>query len=1219
MKKRVLSLFMALALSFSMTPTVAFAEEAGAVTEQEAQSGEGTADVYTTGEETIGNETPGNETIGSEMHGNDVSDVSGGDVSGGDAGQDAAVQAAQALIDALPESITAENADELQAQLIAIDKAMEALDEAQLAKLDMARYYAICTCTALTTFVAAQNGGHTNHPICGATCNGHKDGSSHEVVTKWTALSYKDGKLMKGDDVWEQEQNCYRLSTGNYYLADDLTLGDDALVIQGEVSLCLNGHKITVNNYISVNTFSGSSTSFSLCDCDNKENGYITKAEESTVRYGVIVYSDCFFNMYGGIIKGFTNSAGGGVQGYDGDFNMYGGEITGNNWGVKAYSKGTFNMLGGKITANKQQGVYIEENGKVNMSGGEISNNMGGGVKITKGTFTMSDGEISGNGADKGGGVYVASNGTFTMSDGKISGNKANNGGGVYVWGDSTHEPKFTMSGGEISGNEAGTGGGVYVGSYGTFTMSGGEITGNNTADNSKTNGNVYVYTAAFHVSGKAKIHDNWINGKENNETGVYDEGDAGIAGNVYICPVTAEYFSYININEGLTEDASIGVTTANKPGKSTKVQFAAGASGDLDYTKIFKPDATDNNTAYDVDKVDGNLYLRLHEHSWNFEKSSTQSIRAVCGVDGTKGGSVTIQKPTGNMAYDGNPKAAKLINNTLPNGVKAPEISYTMGDGANNSLPAGSEPTNAGDYTASITLKGVDGIPATASVSYNIGKATPTAADFTVSAPASLVYDGKDKFASITSEKIEKFDVSYWDNVGIVTPRNAGTYTVKIKVEGSLNYQDTTDYLTNDAWKFTILKATPVITVLNTSPVILNNGSEVDISEWASFDGNTDSGAKLTYALGADAPNDITLTGNKLKATSVVPAGSTFTIKVTADATENFEAPAAETITVKVVNKYDAGVSIIGEPTSVIYGNTFKLTANTTAPEGGKWSWSSSDETILKIVSGGTTANPTIEAMKADTTGAKLKATYTSDTHEGSDISVAIPVERKAVSEGMIGEIPNQTYTGSDIESTPAITDGSHTLESGKDFTFSYDKNCNAGTATLIITGTGNYQGTAYKTFTIEQKPINGAIIELEAKRFTYNGGSQKVSIQSVTLDGKKITYKVVSGGEASDAGIVTLTIEGTGNYTGEATTTWEITKIDPSRGEFTCDTDFSEPLTYDGNPKAVTVGVVGIVDGMGGITVKYNGSETVPVDAGSYKVTIDVAPGINFNAKWV
>ena len=1225
MKKRVLSLFMALALSFSMTPTVAFAEEAGAVTEQEAQSGEGTADVYTTGEETIGNETPGNETIGSEMHGNDVSDVSGGDVSGGDAGQDAAVQAAQALIDALPESITAENADELQAQLIAIDKAMEALDEAQLAKLDMARYYAICTCTALTTFVAAQNGGHTNHPICGATCNGHKDGSSHEVVTKWTALSYKDGKLMKGDDVWEQEQNCYRLSTGNYYLADDLTLGDDALVIQGEVSLCLNGHKITVNNYISVNTFSGSSTSFSLCDCDNKENGYITKAEESTVRYGVIVYSDCFFNMYGGIIKGFTNSAGGGVQGYDGDFNMYGGEITGNNWGVKAYSKGTFNMLGGKITANKQQGVYIEENGKVNMSGGEISNNIGGGVKITKGTFTMSDGEISGNGADKGGGVYVASNGTFTMSDGKISGNKATNGGGVYVWGDSTHEPKFTMSGGEISGNEADTGGGVYVGSYGTFTMSGGEITGNNTADNSKTNGNVYVYTAAFHVSGKAKIHDNWINGKENNETGVYDEGDAGIAGNVYICPVTAEYFSYININEGLTEDASIGVTTKAKPSDGTPVQFATSASSDLNYTKIFKSDATDTTgTPYDVYENGGNLYLRLHEHSWNFEKSSTQSIRAVCGVDGTKGGSVTIQGPTGNMAYDGNPKAAKLINNTLPDGVKAPEISYTMGDGANNSLPAGSEPTNAGDYTASITLTGVDGKSATASVSYTIYQAEPgkNMDIFTFTAPKNLTYDGTAKEATVTSEKIDqsKITVSYWKGDVKTDPINAGTYTVQIKVAESQNYKASENDLTLDEWKFTIEKAIPVIDVSNKSPVILKNGSEVDISKWASFN-NTDSGAKLNYEL-VDTPTGITLAGNKLKATSAASAGSSFTIKVTAAKTANFTVPDAKSITVTVVDKYDAGVSIMDAP-AVTYGDEFTLTAtkNEGTPDDGKWSWSSSDEEILEIVSKGDTATPTIRAKKADTTGATLTATYSCETHEGTATTLFIPVTQKAVSADMIGEISAQTYTGNDIEPTSVIIkDGSHTLESGKDFTFSYDKNCNAGTATLIITGMGNYMGTASKTFTIAPKSIDGATITLVQDRFDYDGSVKTVSIDSVTLSGIQLAadtdYVVEEGSnKATDAGYIILTINGTGNYTGTATTTWTIDRIRPIWSNFTC--NFAGQQTYDGTAKVVTVEVADGIKGMGNITVKYSGSETAPIDAGSYTVTADVTRGTNYNAE--
>ena len=1204
MKKRVLSLFMALALSLSMTPTVAFAEEAGTVTEQAAQSGEGTADVYSSGEDATGNDSGDDTTAG-----NITGDVSGGDVSGGDAEQDAEVRAVQALIDALSESITAENADELQAQLIAIDKAMEALDEAQLAKLDMARYYAICTCTALTTFVAAQNGGHTNHPICGATCNGHKDGSSHKDETDWIPLSYKDGKLMKGDDVWEQEQNWYRLSTGNYYLADDLTLGDDALVIQGEVSLCLNGHKITVNKYISVNTFSGSSTSFSLCDCDNKESGYITKAEESTVRYGVIVYSDCFFNMYGGIIKGFTNSAGGGVQGYGGDFNMYGGEITGNILGVKSDSEGTFNMYGGKITANTQQGVYISKDSKLgsnkfNMSGGEISNN-------------------------KGGGVYVGSYSTFIMSDGKISGNKANKGGGVYVWGDSTHEPKFTMSGGEISGNEADTGGGVYVGSYGTFTMSGGEITGNNTADNSKTNGNVYVYTAAFHVSGKAKIHDNWINGKENNETGVYDEGDASIAGNVYICPVTAEYFSYININEGLTEGASIGVTTKDKPSDGTPVQFATGASSDLNYTKIFKSDATDTTgTPYDVYENGGNLYLRLHEHSWNFEKSSTQSIMAVCGVDKFKGGSVTIQGPTGNMAYDGNPKAAKLINNTLPDGVKAPEISYTMGDGADNNLAAGSEPTNAGDYTASITLKGVNGEKATASVSYTIYQAEPgkNMDIFTFTAPKNLTYDGTAKEATVTSEKIDqsKITVSYWKGDVKTDPINAGTYTVQIKVAESQNYKASENDLTLDEWKFTIEKAIPVIDVPNKSQVILNNGSEVDISEWASFDDNDDSGAKLTYALGANAPNGITLTGNKLAATSVVPAGSIFTIEVTADATENFVAPAAETITVTVVNKYDADVTITDAPASVTYGEEFTLTAtkNENTPDGGTWHWSSSDETILKIVSGGTTATPTIKAMKADTTGATLTATYDSATHYDT-ATATITVAPKEVTKDMIGEISDQTYTGSEIKPTPDVTDGLSTLHPGTDFTFSYSGNQNVGgNATLTIEGTGNYKGKASKTFTISPKSIDGATIKLVKDSFNYNGSEQTVSIESVTLsDGIQLAntdYVIEEGSnKAANAGYIILTINGTGNYAGTATTTWTINRIKPIWNNFTCDTNFAEQLTYDGNAKAVTVKVADGIEGMGNITVKYNRSEVAPTDAGRYVVTVDVARGTNYDAE--
>lgn len=193
----------------------------------------------------------------------------------------------------------------------------------------------------------------------------------------------------------------------------------------------------------------------------------------------------------------------------------------------------------------------------------------------------------------------------------------------------------------------------------------------------------------------------------------------------------------------------------------------------------------------------------------------------------------------------------------------------------------------------------------------------------------------------------------------------------------------------------FTINQATPVITA-TTPRQLVNNGMEVDISDWASFT-NTDSGAELTYALDS-APAGITLAGNKLKAASSVAAGATFDIKVNAYGTHNFTAPATCTITVEVINKADAGVSITTPPTSKTYGDaSFTLTAAKSAPDGGTWSWSSSDDTILEIVSGADTATPTIKVKKADAAGAALTVTYTSSTHYGSD-SATITVAQKEV-----------------------------------------------------------------------------------------------------------------------------------------------------------------------------------------------------------------------------
>ena len=54
----------------------------------------------------------------------------------------------------------------------------------------------------------------------------------------------------------------------------------------------------------------------------------------------------------------------------------------------------------------------------------------------------------------------------------------------------------------------------------------------------------------------------------------------------------------------------------------------------------------------------------------------------------------------------------------------------------------------------------------------------------------------------------------------------------------------------------------------------------------------------------------------------------------------------------------------------------------------------------------------------------------------------------------------------------TPEVTVAisGRTLEADKDYTVSYDSNVNAGTATVTVTGKGNFTGTASKTFTINK-----------------------------------------------------------------------------------------------------------------------------------------------------
>ena len=597
MKKRVLSMLLAFILCFSTLPMTAFAQEAlqeaDAVTEQEKQQEAAPAAEPEEQQVAVpaaeqkeaeaaaapGEETPSDKSTTVEAPGTGdpiagevpdtvkptVDSVSDSDAGTQDTGADdekkAAVQKVQALIDALPETVTVENAESVSAQLEAIDEAMESLTEEQIAELDMTRLHAISE--AMNALMTVAEGEHT-HCICGKE---HHDIGDHKADSQVTFMKLwmDNGELKIDEDAVGKKTNiagysgeCYVLPSGNYYLDSDLTLSCPIYIGQEsnpdteakDVNLCLNGKSITADgDFDTIILFCNNSNAkmaLSLTDCQG--NGKITHADGKN---GCGVYVDAFHRA---------------------TFNMYRGSITGNNG--HASSSNTSTPNGG--------GVYMNNTTNMENNGG---------------IFNMYDGTISNNSATTGGGLFMCNNvgNIFNMYGGSITGNTATSkGGGVYSDGG-----KITMTGGSIDNNNAPQGGGMYA-SGGSAAMSGGSITRNTATGKG---GGVYVSEGgSLRISGSVQITGNTKESAANNV-----ELAAG---------------KTITIQSGLAEGASIGVTTAKTPetGNYSKVASSAeGYSLTEEDAEHFFSDV--NKTTYTIKLADNKLILTntgdgtLHSH----------------------------------------------------------------------------------------------------------------------------------------------------------------------------------------------------------------------------------------------------------------------------------------------------------------------------------------------------------------------------------------------------------------------------------------------------------------------------------------------------------------------------------------------------------------------------------------------------------------------------
>ena len=137
-----------------------------------------------------------------------------------------------------------------------------------------------------------------------------------------------------------------------------------------------------------------------------------------------------------------------------------------------------------------------------------------------------------------------------------------------------------------------------------------------------------------------------------------------------------------------------------------------------------------------------------------------------------------------------------------------------------------------------------------------------------------------------------------------------------------------------------------------------------------------------------------------------------------------------------------------------------------------------------------------------------------------------------------------DKTYTGSPCVQGVSVKDSEAKL-TVDDISVTYENNINVGTATIIYTGKNNYTGEIRKNFKITEASITDDMIA-NIPSVTYDTKAHTPDV-TVTFEGSTLEagkdYDVAYTNNIN-AGTVTVTVTGKGNFTGTASKTFTINK---------------------------------------------------------------------------
>lgn len=589
----------------------------------------------------------------------------------------------------------------------------------------------------------------------------------HDQDTKWVGISSL--KSVK--------------SYGCYYLLNDVTTNDEGWGSDlDDVRICLNGHNIILENgyyrpYIHVTNYH----TLTITDCAEGA-GQITRKDTADPKGTRIIEIDagCKFNMFGGEITGLDSSENSAP------------------YPAAVFNRGTFNLCGGKITGSR-----------VNSTNDDLGFD-GGGV-FARGydhTITLSGLSIIQNNVDK---DNQDNNLYLENSSQQVSARRLSSGADIGISSGRTLASGQTV---QIS-SDAYTGSIQYVSA---------DRAGYETYLNSE--GLIYLRLKTYQVSVTLPNGLTYKNGGQLTQDcldltpitiSVTDPDNYYIPDgySVTLNGITAAKVDSYTIRVTGTATADTAMTLTAPTEKTAQTQPPTGLTVTHPQSRTGYGRINGTNSSMEYRPVGGTSWSQCGS-AFTSALAGTYEVRYAATETRKPSPSTTvtlnqyleaIPVPTvyGPFTYNGNWQYG-----LLPGEVYGYEL-----------VGSGYRACRVGTYTVTVRpaagFKWSDGTTGEKKLQWEIVKRTPTAGDFTFTAPESLEYDGTAKEATVRwSTGVDRtmgmgywpdntFTVIYEQNGKVVAaPTDMGTYQVYVTVPGNEDINAVSE-LTDPSWTFTI------------------------------------------------------------------------------------------------------------------------------------------------------------------------------------------------------------------------------------------------------------------------------------------------------------------------------------------------------------------------------------------------------------------------------